>query len=245
MTGHDHPWRHAATLVAVGLEGSGPQDGDAEVIVEVAAVRLADGIPWMSTSFSTLIDPQRRIRRGPWTTAGVTDQALAIAPSLGHVTPSLMRLLADTILVGHNIGADRRLLHRHLPTLHVDGFIDTLVLARWRLGPTDAGLPATLETFGLTGRVNAAAPAGQPHRALWEAVGAAVLLEELVRRLWQREPSLAELLTAGVPADPLPDRPAQPLAVHAESELHRQLTSALQPDDRTRQTTARRATREE
>lgn len=201
MTGHDHPWRHAATLVAVAVEGSGEQHHDDELILEVAAVRLANGSPAVGTSYSTLINPQRQIRRGNGIASGLTDQALAMAPPLGQVAPSLLSLLDGAILVGHNVGVDWRLLHRYMPALRVDGLIDTLTLTRrLLLRPEEAELTAALDAFGITGRVNAVVPAAQPHRALWDAAGAALLLEVLVGRSWQREPSLGELLTAAAPA---------------------------------------------
>ena len=56
-----------ANLVAIDLEGSGPQDPDGEAILEIALVPIHDGHPDLTRAFTTLINPQRRITRHPWT----------------------------------------------------------------------------------------------------------------------------------------------------------------------------------
>ena len=205
---NDNSWRQASHLVAVDLEGSGAQDRDAEAILEVAAIRLIDGLPELRTAFSTLLNPQRRIRPAPWISPHLTDQALALAPTLEQVTPSLIDRLDGAVLVGHNVTVDWRLLHRRIPQLRVAGLIDTVKLARKVLGRGEAGLTALLDRLQVTDRVNAAVPAGRPHRALWDAAGAAVLLDELVRRHWRHELTLAALLAASAPSGHEPAHPS-------------------------------------
>ena len=192
-------WRAATNLVVIDLEGSGAQDRDAEAILEIAAVRLVDGRPDLTRAYSTLINPQRSIQRGPWISPGLTDQALAFAPTLVQVQPGLAARLTGAYLVGHNVGVDWRLLHRRCPDIEVAGLIDTLHLARQLPRPGKVGLTALLDEYQLTATVNAAVPGGRPHRALWDTVAAAILLDELVRRRWKDEPTFAELLAAATP----------------------------------------------
>jgi DNA polymerase-3 subunit epsilon len=70
------------------------------------------------------------------------------------------------------------------PGIVASGLIDTLRLARQvQAGPKGRSLTALLEYYQLTGSVSQLAPDSQPRRALWDAVGCALLLEALVTRL--------------------------------------------------------------
>ena len=193
-------WRQATNLVAADLEGNG-ESGDAEAMLEFAAVPLANGVPALASAFSTLINPQRPVARRPWMSPGITGRALGMAPTLEQVAPKITSRLTGAYLIGHNIGEDWTLLHRSCPRLDVAGLIDTLVLAeRVRGRSGGAALTALLDEYHLTAWVHAAVSGGQPHRALWDAVGAALLLEDLARRHWRHDPPLAELLTAAAPS---------------------------------------------
>ncbi|XVV13327.1 3'-5' exonuclease [Actinoplanes sp. CA-131856] len=188
-------WREATNLVAIDLEGSGAQDGDDEAILEIAAVRLIGGRPDTATAYSTLIDPGRLIPARPWISPGLAGTALAGAPALEAVGPQLARRINGAYLIGHNVGVDWRLLHRRVPQISVTGLVDTHRLAKTLPGKGKYGLAHLLARFGLTDAVNAAAPQSRPHRALWDAVGAALLLDTLVQRRWPRDPSVDELLS--------------------------------------------------
>jgi DNA polymerase III epsilon subunit-like protein len=183
------PWR-AAPLVAIDLEGSGAQDGPDEAILEIAAIRLLDGVPDTATACTTLINPGRPIPQRPWISPGLNAAALAEAPTLTMVEPELARRLNGRILVGHNINVDWRLLHRRCPSITPAGLLDTYKLARHVGQPRPHGLTALLDALNLTTRANAATPSSQPHRALWDTAGAALLLTALTTRYWPSEPTL-------------------------------------------------------
>jgi DNA polymerase III epsilon subunit-like protein len=201
-------WRQATNLVATDLEGDG-ESGDAAAMLEFAAVPLVNGVPALASAFSTLINPQRPVARRPWMSPGITGRALELAPTLKQVAPKIASRLTGAYVIGHNIGEDWALLHRSCPGLKVAGLIDTLVLARDTRGRSGgAALTALLDEYHLTAWVDAAVSGGQPHRALWDAVGAALLLEELIRRRWRHDPPLAELLTAAAPAGWRPSPPS-------------------------------------
>src|SRR5689334_3064339 len=72
------PWTHAP-LVVIDLEGTGAQDGDAEAILEIAAVRLLNGRPDTGTAYTTLINPERPVPARPWISPGLTADVLATA----------------------------------------------------------------------------------------------------------------------------------------------------------------------
>lgn len=208
MTGTDAPWHHA-DLVALDLEGSGAQDRDHEAILEIALVPLHAGHPTPADAYTTLINPDRTITPRRWISPGLTNDALRHAPPLADIAPELARRLDGRWLVGHNIGVDWRLLHRRCPHITPAGLIDTLRLARAsNLNPGGRSLTTLLEHLELTATVRQAAPHSQPHRALWDAIGTAVLLRALVTHRWPNSPTIDALRrTAGLPPpNDTPDR---------------------------------------
>src|SRR5713101_3499244 len=168
----DTSWKDAP-LVALDLEGSGAQDRDDEDILEIALIPIAGGHPAMASAYTTVINPGRPISRRPW-----------ISPGLTSVAPELTARLEGKIIVGHNVGVDWRLLHRRCPGVHPGALIDTLRLARHvHAGTKGNGLTALLDRHHLTETVTALAPGSQPHRALWDTLGAALLLAALIDAL--------------------------------------------------------------
>jgi DNA polymerase-3 subunit epsilon len=210
VTSANQPW-HTANLVALDLEGSGAQERHEEQILEIAVIRLVDGQPDTATAYTTCLDPGRSIPAKPWISPGLSGLALQGQPTLAEIGDALLARLQGTYLVGHNVGVDWRLLHRHLPELTLAGLIDTYRLAKatdldGRLGLTDL-----LARLQLTGAVTAAASGSRPHRALWDTTGAALLLPTLIHRYFTSEPTLEQLLeVAGIPltlATPPPTPP--------------------------------------
>ncbi|MEV6595501.1 3'-5' exonuclease [Actinoplanes sp. NPDC051346] len=198
-------WRDATNLVVLDLEGSGAQDGDDEAILEIAAVRLIDGRPDVATAYTTVVNPGRRIPQRPWISPGLTHDVLTAAPALEEVQPQLARRLSGAYLIGHNVNVDWRLLHRRCPGIEIAGLIDTFQLAKAALVEGKRSLTALLDRHGITATVTDAVPHSRPHRALWDTVGAALLLDALVRHRWpQQEPTLTALLSEAAPARPHP-----------------------------------------
>lgn len=196
MTGSSIPWQQAA-LTALDLEGTGAQDRDDEAILEIAVVPLACGHPDLENAYCTLVNPQRPVPRRPWISPGLTAQALAAAPAIGDIEAELARRLSGAIIAGHNIGVDWRLLSRRCPSIRPAGLLDTLRLARLACpGEKGNGLARLLDRHQLTAQVTRLAPASRPHRALWDATGAALLLQALVARHYPHGASIHELLSA-------------------------------------------------
>jgi DNA polymerase-3 subunit epsilon len=178
----DTPWTDAP-LVALDLEGTGAQDHDDEAILEIALVPITAGRPSLTDAYTTLINPGRPIQHRPWISPGLTNTTLASAPRLSDVAPELAQRIRGKVLVGHNVAVDWRLLHRRCPTIQPAGLIDTLRLARHIHGGARKSLSALLEHYTLTEQVTRLAQNSQPHRALWDTTGAALLLTALIRDL--------------------------------------------------------------
>ncbi|KAA9157948.1 3'-5' exonuclease [Amycolatopsis acidicola] len=179
---HTAPWTDAH-LVAIDLEGSGPKDPAGEAILEIALVPLRNGTPDLESAFTTLINPGRAITRGPWTSPGITNAVLRDAPTLGDVAPTIIDKVAGATLVGHNVRVDWRLLHAVIPDAAPAGLIDTLRLAKHR-HPELAkghGLQAWIDRLHLTSNIDQTAPGSQPHRALWDTIATAMLLQTFMR----------------------------------------------------------------
>ncbi|WP_440063755.1 3'-5' exonuclease [Streptosporangium sp. OZ121] len=204
---HNQPWT-AARLVAFDLEGTGSQDREDEAILEVGAVPLPGGRPDVQGAYDSIVNPGRHIPRRPWSPPGLTNDVLASAPSLEHITPELTALLDGAYIVGHNVHVDWRLLSLRCPGIRPAALIDTLKLAR-RVHEGKRSLTALLDRYQLTDEVTKLV-GGQPHRALWDAAGAGLLLGKLLGDL----PGGGALTVAGlrdVAGSPLGDDGEHPV----------------------------------
>jgi DNA polymerase-3 subunit epsilon len=191
-------WR-TAPLVALDLEGSGAQDHEDEAILEIAVVPCTAGQPDTAGAYSTLINPGRTIPRRPWISPGLTTVVLAAAPGPADIEPELARRVSGHVIVGHNVRVDWRLLHRRYPVIAPAALIDTLRLARHlKLGKQNS-LSSLTAQLQLTPEADRLAAGSEPHRALWDAVAAALLLQALIARCWPSGVTLGALLeTAGI-----------------------------------------------
>ncbi|YCK40774.1 3'-5' exonuclease [Actinomadura sp. ATCC 39365] len=195
------PWT-TAPLVALDLEGTGGQDRDREQILEIAIVPLDGGVPDMTAAWDTTVNPGRMVAPRPWIARELTGDILFTAPALNDIRAEIVDRLDARIIVGHNIGVDWRLLRRLVPEAQPSALIDTAQLYRH-------GHPASrrwnlvrlLEKYALNAQVHQLVPASRPHRALWDAVGAALLLLSLIEDLPSTTfPTMEELTyLAGVP----------------------------------------------
>jgi DNA polymerase III epsilon subunit-like protein len=208
MTGT--PW-HEAPLVALDLEGSGAQDRDHEVILEIATVPIINAQPDVDHAYCALINPGRPIPARPWISPGLTNQTLRTAPTLETVGPALAEHLDGRYIVGHNVGVDWRLLHRRFPSIRAAGLIDTLRLARHLNRATSNGLARLIAVNNLAAKIDSLAIGSQPHRALWDTIAAAILLGALVKQAWSNSPTIEDLTEiAGTPLEGTPPAADQP-----------------------------------
>ncbi|MFI6396197.1 3'-5' exonuclease [Nonomuraea sp. NPDC050540] len=195
------PWT-TAPLVALDLEGTGGQDRDHEQILEIAIVPLTGGSPDVTAAWDSTVNPGRMVAPRPWIARELTGDILFTAPTLDDIRAHIVDRLERRIIVGHNIGVDWRLLHRLVPEAQPAALIDTTRLYR-HFHPTSQrwNLVRLLEKYALNAQVAELVPTGSPHRALWDAVGAALLLPSLIDDLPGTTSLTLEELTAvaGVP----------------------------------------------
>lgn len=102
-------------------------------IVSIGAVRLAGGRVYRSTSFDRLVNPGVAIPPRSTAIHGITDAMVADAAVFPKVFEQLQPHLADSVIVGHHISFDLRMLQRECELAALPWrdppFLDTLLLA--------------------------------------------------------------------------------------------------------------------
>ena len=163
-------------------------------VVEVACLRVRGGV--VEERFSTLIDPGKPISPAASAIHGIYDRDVAGAPALDEVTPTLVRLARDAIVVGHNVRFDLGFL----TCLTQMRSLCTLQLARRLVDAPDYRNETLRRVLELD--VDVDAPA---HRAATDAAVTAALLIALLRCHMRKtgQDSLPALLETTARAVPL------------------------------------------
>ncbi|CAN5811416.1 DEDD exonuclease domain-containing protein [soil metagenome] len=100
-------------------------------ITEIAIIRISrDGEKMF---WSSLVNPERRIPRQISRLTGIDDRMVATAPRFASIAPTVIELIGDQLIVGHNVSFDIGFLNTELaraghPRL-VNQSLDTLSLA--------------------------------------------------------------------------------------------------------------------
>jgi DNA polymerase-3 subunit epsilon len=88
--------------------GLDPQGGDE--IISIGAVRIVNGRLLREEQFESLVDPRRSL---PWASVkyhGIRPEMLENKPCIEQVLPRFHEFARDTILLGHNVAFDMRML---------------------------------------------------------------------------------------------------------------------------------------
>ena len=105
-------------------------------------------------------------------------------PHLRDMWPELSQNLQGKVLVGHNVNYDYSLIHKVFPGFKYGGLIDTLTIYRQLYGTQipDYSLEYLLMTFELKEKLDKLQlnEHFEPHRALYDAYGSALLLQRLL-----------------------------------------------------------------
>jgi DNA polymerase-3 subunit epsilon len=177
--------------VAIDTETTGLSPSAGDEIVAVGAVRIVKGRVLTGETFSRLVNPGRPIPPSSTRFHGITDAMVADKPPLAVVLPQLKRFVADSVLVGHNIGFDLKFLELKEADLGVrfdNPFVDTLLISHYLYGDAvDHGLDP------LAARLGIAIPAR--HSAMGDALATAAVFVRQIDLLESRGvATLEELL---------------------------------------------------
>lgn len=104
-----------------------------DAIIEISAIKVRGRE--MTDTFSTLVNPQRRIPYGATAVNGITDEMVADAPYIGDALREFLDFAGQDVLVGHNIQSfDLKFVRLAAQELFgqdlENNFIDTLPMAK-------------------------------------------------------------------------------------------------------------------
>lgn len=97
-------------LTVFDIETTGLDPRSGHRIVEIAGVRIENGVIQEETPFISLVNPERLI---PWETKQIhkiSDEDVAGAPTIEEVLPQFLEFAAGSILVAHNASFDMNFL---------------------------------------------------------------------------------------------------------------------------------------
>jgi len=111
--------------------------------------------------------------------------------SIVSTWPQIKEHLQNKVILGHNIGYDYAILKKSFPALEIERTVDSLQISRqvYKDLFSDYSLSALLECLDLTKTLNTLKVNDHftPHRALYDAMGAALLCLELLSKPKGRE----------------------------------------------------------
>jgi len=188
-----------ATLVVVDLETTGT-DPTADAITEIGAVKVRGGE--VLGEFRTFVDPERPIPAYIASLTGITDAAVAGAPSIRTVLPMFLDFTGDAALVAHNARFDIGFLSAQAAACEISWpkppVLDTLALAR-SVYRRDEVRDHKLSTLAR----HVGASITPDHRALSDARATVDVLHAIIERLGPAGAStLEDLVTAHRRATP-------------------------------------------
>ncbi len=168
--------------------GLDPKGGDE--IISIGAVRIVNGRLLKEEKFDQLVNPRRNVPADSIKYHGIRPDMLKNQPTIDHVLPEFQRFAHNTILVGHNVAFDMRMLQlkeAQTGIRFINPILDTLLLSAV-VHPLhrDHSLSVLAERLGISivGR----------HTALGDAVATAEILIKLIALL--RELGISTLLQA-------------------------------------------------
>lgn len=171
-----------ADIVAIDFETTGVVDDLPSEPWQIGMVRMRGGAVDVSLQFMSLLKVGDRPfnPNAPGNHHKLRSE-IASAPTTGELWPELRKWWLGRPLAAHNISVEKNLIQAAAP-LHGPGpWIDTLKLARVAYPMLESHtLEDLLVRLKLMDRTRALCPAGEPHDALFDAMGCAVLLEHLL-----------------------------------------------------------------
>ena len=167
------------TFVVFDLETTGlnsiPASGNMDAIIEIGAYKIIDGV--IAESFTTFVNPQRKLPNDIIELTGITDEMIKDAPTYEKVMPDFFKFCHGSILVGHNIaGFDFKFVDYYCSRLGYileRKMIDTLPLAQ--------GVLYNLSNYKLNTIADRFKITFNHHRAIDDALVTAKIFIELIK----------------------------------------------------------------
>lgn len=166
------------TFVVFDLETTGlnsaPTSGNMDRIIEIGAYKISDGV--ICESFSTFINPQKKLSDEIVKLTGITEEMVANAPTYEQVLPDFFKFCEGSVLVGHNIaGFDFKFVDYYcakLGYMFERRLIDTIPLSQELLFISNYKLNTVADRFGIV---------FNHHRAVDDALVTAKIFIELIK----------------------------------------------------------------
>lgn len=127
----DQPMR-SLVYTAFDTETTGVQPSQGDEIIQIGALRVADGHVDADHAFEALIDPQRAISPESEKIHGITSEVVRGKPTINVVLPAFYDFCEGSVLLGHNVAFDMRFLQMKEESARVvfrQPVIDTLLLS--------------------------------------------------------------------------------------------------------------------
>lgn len=160
--------------------GLKPEEGDE--IISIGAVRIVNNKIQYSESFERIIDPKRAIPFESYRIHGISQEMVEGKPCIEKVLKEFSKYAEDTVLVGHNIAFDMKMLRMKETSSNIvfrNPVLDTLLLSAF-LHPARArhDMEEIAERVGvdIIGR----------HTALGDAIATAEIFMKLIPLLQQK-----------------------------------------------------------
>lgn len=117
---------------AFDTETTGLQPSQGDEIIQIGALRIANGHLNADEAFEALIDPNRPVSPESEKVHGISNEKLKGKPTIDHVLPEFYDFCDGSVLLGHNVAFDMRFLQMKEQSSRVvfrQPVIDTLLLS--------------------------------------------------------------------------------------------------------------------
>lgn len=189
-------------FVAIDFESAGAARGQTDHVVQIG-LATCTGLDLTDVqTYRTFLRPESEVA---WTASrvhGINPGMVQDAPAFREIWPEIRERMTGCVVVAHGAATEKRYL-RAFPMHGFGPWIDTLVLARkvWPLAPSHR-LGELVGGLGMAEELRRICPDLHWHDALFDAVGALVLLRSVVGRagLWNHP--LQDLVNARLAVRP-------------------------------------------
>lgn len=183
-------------VTVLDFEGTGAVRGYPDEPWQIGLIQIRDGCVSAESMYESLLHVGDRPFNcyAPGRHAEIREELMQ-APDLSTLWHKLRVYLEGVPLVAHNVATEKRYLTGAFPLHRVRAWIDTLKLTRLAYPDLRSHkLDDVLVDLGLRDQVGAIVPGREPHDALYDAIGCAVVLSHLLAQPGWRDMTMDDLL---------------------------------------------------